>query len=66
MTFPFNIQFVIFDENKELSKNQKELRKTLLWDNLRGIIKELFNNDVNIKWLDRVEASVSSNDEKNN
>jgi hypothetical protein len=64
MNFPFNVKFAIFDENKEITKNQTELRKKLIWDDLRNIIKEIFNNDNNYKWLDRTEASVSSNDEK--
>jgi hypothetical protein len=63
MTFPFNIKIVIFDENKELLKKQKEIRKELIMDNMRYIFKELFNKDTNYKWLDRMEASVSSIDE---
>lgn len=64
MNYPFNIEFVIFDENKEITKNQTKLKKKLIWDDLRDIIKEIFNNDNNYKWLDRIEAAVSSNDEK--
>jgi hypothetical protein len=64
MNYPFNIEFIIFDENKEVSQKQKETRKQLIWDNLRYIIKEVFNDDDHYIFLDRVEASVSSNDEK--
>lgn len=64
MNCPFNVKFAIFDENKETTKKQTELRKKLIWDDMRNIIKNSFDNDDNYKWLDRVEASVSSNDEK--
>ena len=64
MNYPFNIEFVIFDENKEVSVSQKETRKQLIWENLRYIIKKAFNDDIHYNFLDRVEASVSSNDKK--
>jgi hypothetical protein len=64
MNYPFKIEFIVFDENKELSQKQKEIKKQIIWDELRVIIKNVFNNDNNYKWLDRMEASVSSNDEK--
>ena len=64
MNYPFNIKFEIFDENKETTKKQRELRKKLIKDDMINIIKSLFDNDDNYKWLDRVEASVSSNDKK--
>lgn len=64
MNYPFNIEFVIFDENKEVSVSQKETRKQLIWENLRFIIKKVFNDDDYYNFLDRVEASVSSNDIK--
>ena len=46
MNYPFNIEFVIFDENKEVSVSQKETRKQLIWENLRYIIKKAFNDDI--------------------
>lgn len=63
MNLPFNIKFVIFDENKPISKTQEKLKETIIWENLRDIIKELFNTDDNFKFLDRAEASVCSIDE---
>jgi hypothetical protein len=63
MNIPFNIKFVLFDESKEVSQNEKEIRKNLIYNNFRYIIKEVFDNDANYKWLDRTEASVSSIDE---
>lgn len=63
MNLPFNIKFIIFDENKPISKTQEKLKETMIWENLRNIIKELFNTDDNFKFLDRVEASVCSIDE---
>jgi len=45
MNFPFNVKFAIFDENKEITKNQTKLRKKLIWVDIRDIIKEIFNND---------------------
>jgi len=63
MNLPFNIKFTIFDENKPISKTQEKLKETIIWENLRDIIKELFNTDDNFKFLDRAEASVCSIDE---
>jgi hypothetical protein len=57
MNYPFKIKFIIVDENKELTIKQNLLK------HFRQILKELFNNDQNYKFLDRVEASVSSIDE---
>jgi hypothetical protein len=64
MNYPFNIEFVIFDENKEVSVSQKETRKQLIRENLRYITKKAFNDDIHYNFLDRVEASVSSNDKQ--
>ena len=63
MNLPFNIKFTIFDENKPISKTQEKLKETIIQENLRDIIKELFNADDNFKFLDRAEASVCSIDE---
>ena len=56
MNLSFNIKFTIFDENKLISKTQEKLKKTTIWEYLRDIIKELFNIDDNLKFLDRAEA----------
>ena len=63
MNYRFKIKFTIFEECKEVSQKQKEIKKELMWDKLRVIIRDVFNNDNNYKWLNRAEASVSSNDE---
>jgi len=63
MNLSFNIKFTIFDENKLISKTQEKLKKTTIWEYLRDIIKELFNIDDNLKFLDRAEAYVCSIDE---
>jgi hypothetical protein len=63
MEYSFNVKFVIFDENKQVSEIQQQLRKTLIYDELRNIIKKIFINDNTYKFLDRFEASVSSIDE---
>jgi hypothetical protein len=65
MSYPFKVKFVIFDENKKVSITQQGVRRDLLWNNsLRDIIRKVFENDGNYKWLDRVEAAVSSIDEQ--
>lgn len=63
MEYSFNVKFIIFDENKQVTDTQKSLRKMIIYDDLREILKKVFNNDENYKFLDRVEASVSSIDE---
>ncbi len=63
MNYPFNVEFIIFDKKEEVSQEQEEIRTQLIWDDLRDIVKEIFNDDNHYKWLDRVEASVSSTDE---
>jgi hypothetical protein len=63
MEHSFNVKFIIFDENKQVTDTQKTLRKTIIYDKLREILQKVFKNDENYKFLDRVEASVSSIDE---
>lgn len=63
MEHSFNVKFIIFDENKPVTNKQKTLRKTIIYDKLREILQNVFKNDENYKFLDRVEASVSSIDE---
>jgi hypothetical protein len=63
MEHSFNVKFIIFDENKPVTDKQKTLRKTIIYDKLREILQNVFKNDENYKFLDRVEASVSSIDE---
>jgi len=64
MNIPFNLKFTIFDENKDVSKKQKKIRKDLIDFKLKNIIKNLFNENDNYKFLDRDEPSLSSLDEK--
>lgn len=60
----FNIKFVIFNENKNISKKQKELRYLMMYGSiLNDILKNEFKDDLNYKYLDRAEASISSIDE---
>ena len=63
MEYSFNVKFIIFDENKQVTDTQKTLRKMIIYDDIREILKKVFKNDKNYKFLDRVEASVSSIDE---
>ena len=63
MNYPFKIKFTIFDENKVVSE-QKQISKQYIMDyGLTDIIKSSFNNDDNLKFLDRCEPSISSIDE---
>ena len=65
MNLPFNIKFVIFNENEDTSKIQYEIRKSMITgDVLRNMLKNTFNDDSNYKFLNRFEPSVSSIDEK--
>ena len=65
MNIPFKLKFVIFDEDKEVSAKQKEIRKQLiLGDGFKDIIKNAFSNDAGYKFLNRCEASISSVDEQ--
>ena len=63
MNLPFRVKYAIFDENKEVSKKQKELKYKLLWTDLSDILKNVFEGDDNYKWMDRAEASICSIDE---
>ena len=60
MNLPFRVKYAIFDENKEVSKKQKELKYKLLWTDLSDILKNVFEGDDNYKWLDRSEVSICS------
>ena len=61
MSYPFKVKFVIFDENKKVSITQQGVRRDLLWNNsLRDIIRKVFENDGNYKWLDRAETIESN------
>ena len=68
MNIPFNIKFTIFDENNSLSKKQIKIRNNLLnrsIDNdMKNILKKAISELNNIKFLDRVEPAICSNDEK--
>ena len=69
MNIPFNIKFTIFDENNSLTKKQIKIRNNLLnrsIDNdMKNILKKAISELNNIKFLDRVEPAICSNDEKN-
>ena len=60
MNLPFNIKFIIFDENEAVSDTQEKLRECIIEGKLRDILKEIFNNDINFKFLNRIEASLCS------
>jgi hypothetical protein len=62
MNLPFNVKFIIFDENKEITKQQQKL-KFCINEKIKDILKNKFNHDINYKFLDRMEASLSSIDE---
>lgn len=63
MNHPFNIKFIIFNEDNKTTKFQKKIKEKIIYEDMRHIIKKIFENDVNYKFLDRVEASVTSLDE---
>jgi hypothetical protein len=68
MNIPFNIKFTIFDVNNSLTKKQIKIRNNLLnrsIDNdMKNILKKAISELNNIKFLDRVEPAICSNDEK--
>ena len=66
---PFNIKFTIFDENKHLTQKQIKIRNNLIdMNNIDNDIKKILKNSIidfnEYKFLDRVEPSISSIDEK--
>ena len=66
---PFNIKFTIFDENKPLTQKQIKIRNNLIdLNNIDNDIKKILKNSIidfnEYKFLDRVEPSISSIDEK--
>jgi hypothetical protein len=63
MEYPFKIKFVIFNENDKVLKKEEKIRQSLIYNDLKEILKVVFANDINYKYLDRVEAAVSSMDE---
>ena len=69
MNIPFNIKFTIFDENKPLTQKQIKIRNNLIdLNNIDNDIKKILKNSIidfnEYKFLDRVEPSISSIDEK--
>ena len=65
MNLPFSIKFFIFNEHENTTKKQNELRKSMIvGEILKNMLKNAFVNDNNYKFLDRVEPSISSIDEK--
>ena len=66
---PFNIKFTIFDEDKNLSQKQIKIRNHLIdMNNIDNDMKKILKNSIidfnEYKFLDRVEPSISSIDEK--
>ena len=64
MNMQFNIKFTIFDENLPLTKKQIQLRNNLSDDDMKQILKNAIIGLNDYKFLDRVEPSISSIDEK--
>lgn len=64
MHHKFKVKFIIFDPIKKLSKKQQDLRHSMMCEDiLNDILKDEFKDDLNYKYLDRAEASISSIDE---
>jgi len=64
MNYRFKVEFIIFYKNKKVSKKQKELKQSMMFGRvLNDILKDEFKDDLNYKYLDRAEASISSIDE---
>lgn len=64
MNYRFKVEFIIFYKNKKVSKKQKELKKLITYGKvINYILKDEFKDDLNYKYLDREEASISSMDE---
>lgn len=69
MNIPFNIKFLIFDENKPVTKNQlKIINKLIDMNNIDNDMKKILKNSITgldqYKFLDRLEPSICSLDEK--
>lgn len=73
MNIPFNIKFTIFDEDKPLTQDQIKIRNKLIdTKNIDNDMKKILKNTINsysypsfdFSFLDRVEPSISSIDEK--
>ena len=69
MNIPFNLKFTIFDENKPLTQEQIKIRTMLIdINNIDNDMKKILKNAISTlneyKFLDRVEPSISSIDEK--
>jgi hypothetical protein len=69
MNIPFNIKFSIFDENKPLTQKQIKIRNKLIdMNNIDNDMKKILKKSIidfnEYKFLDRVEPSISSIDEK--
>lgn len=62
-TYPFSLKFIIFDENKKITDVEKKIRMSLIFDDLRYILKKIFSNDKNYKFLDRFEPAMATKDE---
>ena len=64
MIYPFNIKFIIFDENKDLTSKQKNVRMNLVDVDMRKILEYAISELNEYKLLDRAEPAISSIDEK--
>lgn len=63
MSIPFRVKFTIFDESKNMTVKQKNIRKKLICEDLEDILYCVFRQDDKYKVLDRAEPSISSIDE---
>jgi hypothetical protein len=58
MNLPFNIKFVIFDENNDLTRDQKGIRIKLVDNDIEKILKYAISTLNEYKFLDRVEPAT--------
>lgn len=66
---PFNIKFVIFDENKPLTQKQIKIRNKLIdMNNIDNDMKKILKNSISnlseYKFLNRLEPSIATIDEQ--
>ena len=63
MNIPFKIKFTIFDENRPLTKTNKNNLIDMMND-MKKILKNVISGLNDVKFLDRFEPSICSLDEK--
>ena len=62
MNIPFKIKFTIFDENRPLTKTNKN--NLIDMNDMKKILKNVISGLNDVKFLDRFEPSICSLDEK--